>query len=40
MIDYSSLITSMIIVSVYFIVGIGGILLSNRAGHTNIVNED
>ena len=40
MIDYSPLITPMIIVSAYFIVGLAGLFISKRAGHTNIVNDD
>ncbi len=40
MIDYSPLITPMIIVSAYFAVGLSGLFLSKWAGHTSIVNED
>lgn len=40
MVDYSSLITPMIVVSAYFVIGLGGFFLSKRAGHTNIVDED
>jgi len=40
MTDYLPLITPMIIVSAYLSVGLGGLFLSKRAGHTNIVNDD
>ena len=40
MIDYSPLIIPMIIVFTYFTVGLSGLFLSKRAGHTNIVNDD
>ena len=40
MADFSSLVTPMIIVSAYFVVGLSGLFLSKRAGHTNIVNDD
>ena len=38
--DYSTLITPVILVSIYFIIGLGGFFLSKRAGHTNIVNDE
>ena len=40
MVDYLTLITPMIIVSAYLAVGIGGIFLSKRAGHTTIVDDE
>ena len=38
--DYSPLITPLIITSLYFAVGIGGIFLAKRAGHTAIVDDE
>ena len=38
--DYSTLITPIILVSIYFLIGLGGFFLSKRAGHTNIVNDE
>jgi uncharacterized protein YneF (UPF0154 family) len=38
--DYSILITPIVLVSLYFAIGLGGFFLSKRAGHTNIVNDD